>query len=190
MIRAGLVLTVLLAGEAMATELYRYHDSAGILVTADTIPPLAAADGYEIVNTQGQVLKVVKAQAPIATDAKSSALDQYLLASFRRVDEVSQRKQRKLRLLDRDIANLQNSLKSLVDRQEQLLAEAASSEMAGESVSADLRKKIQRAQLERTKLDRILAERQLDLAAIEDLYISYERRLTQLLAKQSASSSN
>ncbi|MDA9574441.1 hypothetical protein N9R52_02430 [Porticoccaceae bacterium] len=187
MIRAGLVLTVLLAGEAMATELYRYHDSAGILVTADTIPPLAAADGYEIVNTQGQVLKVVKAQAPIATDAKSSALDQYLLASFRRVDEVSQRK---LQLLDRDIANLQNSLKSLVDRQEQLLAEAASSEMAGESVSADLRKKIQRAQLERTKLDRILAERQLDLAAIEDLYIRYERRLTQLLAKQSASSSN
>ena len=99
-------------------------------------------------------------------------------------------KQRKLQLLDRDIANLQNSLKSLVDRQEQLLAEAASSEMAGESVSADLRKKIQRAQRERTKLDRILAERQLDLAAIEDLYISYERRLTQLLAKQSASSSN
>ena len=36
MIRAGLVLTVLLAGETMATELYRYHDSAGILVTADT----------------------------------------------------------------------------------------------------------------------------------------------------------
>ena len=34
MIRAGLVLTVLLAGEAMATELYRYYDSAGILVTA------------------------------------------------------------------------------------------------------------------------------------------------------------
>jgi len=67
---------------------------------------------------------------------------------------------------------------------------SANSEMAGESVSADLRKKIQRAQQERTKLDRILAERQLDLAAIEDLYISYERRLTQLLAKQSASSSN
>jgi hypothetical protein len=45
MIKAGLVLTLLLATEALATELYRYHDSAGTVVTADTIPPLAAATG-------------------------------------------------------------------------------------------------------------------------------------------------
>lgn len=184
MIRAGLVLTVLLAGEAMATELYRYYDSAGILVTADTIPPLAAADGYKIVNTQGQVLRVVKAQAPIDTDAQSNALDQYLLASFSRVDEVSQRKQRKLALLSRDTANLQNSLNSLIDRQEQLLTEAASSEMAGEPVSSELVQKIQQAQLERAELNKILADRQRDLAAIKALYISYEQRLAQLLANQ------
>jgi hypothetical protein len=184
MIKAGLVLTLLLATEAVATELYRYHDSAGTVVTADTIPPLAAADGYQIVNPQGQVLRVIKAQAPIDTEVDSSALDQYLLASFSQVDEVRQRKQRKLRLLARDITNVQNSLNSLIDRQERWLAEAASSEMAGAPISSDLQLKIQRAQLERAEMDKILADRQRELVAIEALYISYEQRLTLLLTRQ------
>ena len=59
MIRAGLVLTVLLVGEAMATELYRYHDSAGILVTADTIPPLAVefVVGRKMLNIKTEPLR-------------------------------------------------------------------------------------------------------------------------------------
>ena len=92
------------------------------------------------------MLRVIKAQAPIDTEVDSSALDKYLLASFSQVDEVRQRKQRKLRLLARDIANVQNSLNSLIDRQERWLAEAASSEMAGAPISSDLQQKIQRAQ--------------------------------------------
>lgn len=186
MTRAALVLTMLLAGNAVATELYRYYDSAGTLVTADTIPPLAAAEGYEILNAQGQVTRVIKAQAPINRDAESSALDQYLLASFSRFDEVSQRRQRKLQPLASEIANLQANLSAVIDTEQQLLAQAANSEMAGEPVSADLAQQIQRLQLARAKRAELLAGRQRDLAAIEALYISYEQRLTKLLAPPQA----
>ena len=37
MIKTALVRILLLANGAAAKELYRYHDSAGTLVTADTI---------------------------------------------------------------------------------------------------------------------------------------------------------
>ncbi|MGB0668733.1 MAG: hypothetical protein ACPHLL_03100 [Porticoccaceae bacterium] len=181
MTRAALVLTMLLAGNATATELYRYYNSAGMLVTADTIPPLAAADGYEILNAQGQVLRVVKTQAPIGKDAETSALDQYLLASFTSVDEVSERKQRKLKPLISEIANLRRSLSTVVETEQQLSAQAASSEMLGHSVSPELVQQIERKKRERAEWARLLAERQGDLAAIEALYHSYEQRLAKLL---------
>ena len=56
--------------------------------------------------------------------------------------------------------------------------------MAGAPISSDLQLKIQRAQLERAEMDKILADRQRELVAIEALYISYEQRLTLLLARQ------
>ena len=181
MTRVAMVLTMLLAGNAMATELYRYYDSAGTLVTADTIPPLAAAEGYEILNTQGQVIRVVKIQAPIGEDAEISALDQYLLASFSRVDEVSERKQRKLKPLVSEIANLRRSLTAVTETEQQLSAQAASSEMLGETVSPELVQQIETIKRQRAEWARLLAQRQSDLAAIDALYHSYEQRLTKLL---------
>ena len=180
MIKTVLLGILLLANGAAAKELYRYHDSAGTLVTADTISPLAAADGYQIVNEQGLVLRVIRAQQPINKDSDQSKRDQYLLASFSCVDEITQRKVRKLALLTRDSQNLQNNLNGLVARETALTNQAANSEMAGEPVSLTLVQQIDKAQIDRAEMQQVLADRQHDQGAIAALYSNYELRFRQL----------
>ena len=145
---------------------------------------MAAADGYEIVNENGHVLKVVRAQQPVSTDSQQSKQGQYLLPSYSGVTEITQRKERKLALLGWDIQNLQNNLNTLVVREETLLSEAASSEMAGKAAASGLVQQIDRAQLDRAEMQKMLVDRQHDLGVIEALYRSYEVRLSQLLADQ------
>jgi hypothetical protein len=91
-----------------------------------------------------------------------------------------------LQPLASEIANLQANLSAVIDTEQQLLAQAANSEMAGEPVSVDLAQQTQRLQLARAKRAELLAGRQRDLAAIEALYISYEQCLTKLLAPPQA----
>ncbi|MDG1312561.1 MAG: hypothetical protein P8P26_10950 [Porticoccaceae bacterium] len=98
--------------------------------------------------------------------------------------EITQRKERKLALLGWDIQNLQNNLNTLVVREETLLSEAASSEMAGKAAASGLVQQIDRAQLDRAEMQKMLVDRQHDLGVIEALYRSYEVRLSQLLADQ------
>ena len=181
MIKPVLLVALLLSSAAEAKELYRYRDSSGVLVTADTIPPLAAAEGYEIVNEQGRVLQVIVAQAPAANNVDQDKQDQYLLASFSRVSEIAKLKQRKLALLARDIDNLINNLTSLTAREDSLTAEGANMEMAGEEVSPDLLTRIAQTRAERAELEQTLTDRRRDRASIEALYDGYERRFMRLL---------
>jgi hypothetical protein len=181
MIKPVLLVVLLLVSAAEAKELYRYRDSAGVLVTADTIPPLAAAGGYEIVNGQGRVLQVIVAQAPSINSLDQDKQDQYLLASFSRVSEIAKLKQRKLALLARDIDNLANNLASLMVREFRLTAEGANMEMAGEEVSLDLLARIGQTRAERAELEQRLADRRRDRARIGALYDGYQQRFRQLL---------
>ncbi len=180
MTKLVLLVSLLLANIAVAEELYRYRDGAGIIVTADTIPPNAAVDGYEIVNEQGAVLETVKARQPAGINQGQSKQDQYLLASFSHVGEITRLKERKLALLARDIQNLSNNLSSLDAREENLVAEAANMEMAGEEVAADLLKQISQAHLDRAEVQKLLVNRKTDQLSIEAVYHGYEQRFREL----------
>lgn len=180
MTKPVLLLCLLLANIAVAEELYRYRDSAGIIVTADTIPPNAAVDGYEIVNEQGAVLETVQARQPVELDQDQTKQDQYLLASFSHVGEITRLKERKLALLARDIQNLRNNLSNLDIREENLVAEAANMEMAGEEVAAELTGQISQIRLDRAEVQKLLASRKTDRISIEALYRGYEQRFRQL----------
>lgn len=180
MTKPVLLLCLLLANIAVADELYRYRDSAGIIVTADTIPPNAVIDGYEVVNKQGTVLEAVQAWQPVEVDQNQIKQDQYLLASFSHVGEITRLKERKLALLARDIQNLRDSLSSLDVREESLVAEAANVEMAGEEVAVELMQQISQARLDRAEVKKLLVSRETDQHSIEALYRGYEQRFRQL----------
>lgn len=178
MTKPVLLLCLLLANIAVADELYRYRDSAGIVVTADTIPPNAVIDGYEVVNKQGTVLETVQAWQPVHQNQTKQ--DQYLLASFSHVGEITRLKERKLALLARDIQNLRDSLSSLDVREESLVADAANVEMAGEEVAVELMQQISQARLDRAEVKKLLVSRETDQQSIEALYRGYEQRFRQL----------
>lgn len=178
------LLTLLLIQGTAAEELYRYQDSSGITVTADTISPLAAAEGYEIVNELGQVLRVVMAQPVVLTDVEQRMQDRYLLSSFSQVAEITQLKNRKLALLAREIENLKNNLHSLQVRAQTYIRDAAHREMAGEAVPEALRQQISQLGHDAAELQNILSTRQADETALTLRYRHYEERLRQLKGVQ------
>lgn len=186
MTKAILLLAMVVSHWAAAAELYRYRDSAGLLVTSDTLSPQAAANGYEIVNQQGRVLRVLSPKVLQPQSTGQSEQDQYLLSSFSKVDEISVLKNRKLELLARDIQHLQNNLKGLLTREELVFQEAVNSEMAGELVSPTIRNRLTQVQKSRHETRQLLEDRQKDQRTTTDLYNYYEQRFAELLSQQTS----
>lgn len=121
MIKTVWLLLLLVTPWVAAKELYRYQDSAGLMVTSDTLSPEAAANGYDIVNEQGRVLQRLGPRPLQSQSSEQSEQDQYLLSSFSKVDEISVLKNRKLELLARDIKHLLSNIKGLMTREDQSL---------------------------------------------------------------------
>ena len=82
MIKTVWLLLLLVTPWVAAKELYRYQDSAGLMVTSDTLSPEAAANGYDIVNEQGRVLQRLGPRPLQSQSSEQSEQDQYLLSSF------------------------------------------------------------------------------------------------------------
>lgn len=68
--RCSLLLGLLLPVVAGATELYRYVDDKGTTVLSrQGVPPEHISKGYEVLNDQGRVVKVIP-PAPSAEEMK------------------------------------------------------------------------------------------------------------------------
>lgn len=173
---------------AYGANLYRYTDAKGVRVTADTIPPQAAELGYEVVTQTGRVVSVVaptpkKSDLPQGGDATiNSHDDQYLLTSFSAVEEISNLKERKLKLLKLDMENLQQNLQGLFDRERALHTEASNLELSGRTVSDALKKRLQDVREEQLGMQRVLQDRQEEYRQIEQKYDGYILRFRELQA--------
>ncbi|MDG2501750.1 MAG: hypothetical protein P8M77_05095 [Porticoccaceae bacterium] len=186
MTKAVWLLLLLAAPWVAAKELYRYKDSAGLLVTSDMLSPEAAVNGYDAVNEQGRVLKTLRPQHLPPQGSEQSEQDQYLLSSFSQVDEISVLKRRKLELLARDILHLQNNIKGLDAREELILQEAVNMEMAGETVSQSILDRLAKIKKSRHEVLQLLEERQEDQRTTSALYQYYEQRFAELLNQQTS----
>ena len=186
MIKTVWLLLLLVTPWVAAKELYRYQDSAGLMVTSDTLSPEAAANGYDIVNEQGRVLQRLGPRPLQSQSSEQSEQDQYLLSSFSKVDEISVLKNRKLELLARDIKHLLTNIKGLMTREDQIAQEAVNMEMAGEPVSQSILAQIAQVQKSRQEIEQLLSDRQQDQRTIADLYQYYEQRFRELLSQQTS----
>ncbi len=186
MTRAVLFLLLLVTPWVTAKELYRYQDNAGLQVTSDTLSPEAAINGYEVINEQGRVLRISKPQRLPIQSSQQSEQDQYLLSSFSSVDEISVLKNRKLRLLARDIQHLQNNIKGLVAREGLILQEAVNMEMAGELVSQSILDRLAQVQKSRREIQQLLEDREEDRRSTNARYLFFEQRFAELLNQQTS----
>ena len=203
MIRVGLLLTFFLwSGLSQAALYYRYTNNDGQLVIGQSVPAEFAALGYEVLNAQGRVIKVVPRalteeelaareahQERQREKADQLLRDRKLLNIFSSPEDAERARDRKLEALDVYINVTQGNIIKLKNDYSQAQAQAAQLERAGEKVPQYLLDKLTSlsrqmdkakqsiAQKEQEK-DQIRAEYQKDVVRLREL--SEQRRLDQM----------
>lgn len=191
LIRCSLLLGLLLPVLAGAAELYRYTDDKGTTVLSrQGVPPEHIARGYEVLNDQGRVVRVVP-PAPSAEEmqrlaeekAKASS-DAQLLRLYSTPEDVERARQRKLTELDGLVAVARGNLQGVRIQQANLQSQAADHERAGREVPAHLLAKIDSQKAEQERLLGDIARYQ---AAREQANASFDHdrdRLSELLSRK------
>lgn len=161
-IRSGLLLLVgVIAVSTAQAELYRYVDDKGVVVlNRQGVPPQHIGKGYEVLNDQGRVVRVVPpaptpAERQRLLEAKAQASsDAQLLRLYASVEDVERAKLRKLSELDSVIGITRGNLQSLRTQQENLQSQAADHERAGRTVPKQLLTQIDNLSKEQASLRR------------------------------------
>lgn len=138
---------------------YRWKDASGVVHFSDTIPSSALAGGYDIVDTQGMVVRHVdreltpaERRAAAAVAARDAAArraarqlqleDSRMLAAYPTDKDLQQSQQAQLQQIQADITSLETNLRSQEDSLTELLAHAADLEHAGQPIPPYVNKRI------------------------------------------------
>ena len=146
------LLGAMLATQALAVEpkgssveLYRYvDDKGGIVIDRQGVPSEYIGKGYEVLNDQGRVIRVVPpAPTPAEiqqrkADAARANSDAQLLRLYTSVQDVDLARDRKLTELDALSSVSKGNLQALKSQHATLQARAADQERAGRQVPAEL----------------------------------------------------
>lgn len=153
--------TVLLLPGFVQAELYRYVDDKGITVISRLgVPPGFVGRGYEILNDQGRVIRVV-APAPTAEEWEliqaqriQAKNDEKLLKLYSSVEDLDLALKRKLAEIDSVISVTRGNLQSARAQRASLQSQAADYERTGADVPAHLLTQIADLQDEQDRLQR------------------------------------
>lgn len=191
LIRSVLLFGLLLPVAAGATELYRYVDDQGVTVLSrQGVPPEFIGNGYEVLNDQGRVIKVI-APAPsaeemqrlLAEKARASS-DVQLLRLYSSPEDVDRARERKLVELDGLIGVARGNLQSARTQQANLQSQAADYERAGRVVPEHLLTQIDNQKDEQQRLQKDI-ERYRDLRQRAEASFAADRaRLGELLGER------
>lgn len=143
--RRTLWLGLLLPLWASASELYRYTNAQGVtVIDRQGVPSEFIGKGYEVLNDQGRVVRVVPpAPTPdemkkLLADRERAKSDAQLLRLYSSPEDVDRARTRKLSELDGLIGVANGNLQSVRQQQANLQKQAADQERAGQSVSEQL----------------------------------------------------
>ncbi|OEC36917.1 protein of unknown function [Pseudomonas cuatrocienegasensis] len=189
-IRVCLLLGLLLPLAAGAAELYRYTDAQGITVLSrQGVPPEFIGKGYEVLNDQGRVVRVVP-PAPTAEEMKRllaekarASTDAQLLRLYTSPDDVDRARTRKLAELDGLISVARGNLQSVRIQQANLQSQAADHERAGREVPAHLLAQIDNQKAEQQSLQGEIKRYQAARKEAEAAFMADRDRLVELLQR-------
>lgn len=142
-------------------DLYRYVDDKGVVVLdRHGVPSQYIGKGYEVLNEQGRVIRVVQAaptaqerQLLLEAEARANS-DLQLLRLYASVQDVERAKKRKLAELDGVIGIARSNLQALHTQQDNLQSQAANHERAGREVPESLLVQIGNLKKEQASLQR------------------------------------
>ena len=142
--------------QANEVTLYRYTNDEGVKVINSSIPAKYAQNGYEIINTSGEVLKRVAA-APSQDDIDKANEEREILNTYNllkrrysKLEDIERAKTRRLENIDTSIVILKGAISNLELNIKELVQRAAEQERAGRQVHKSLLKQLKdtRAELE------------------------------------------
>ncbi|SDT07027.1 DUF4124 domain-containing protein [Pseudomonas oryzae] len=157
-----LLLAGLLAMSTAQAEVYRYVNRQGVVaLDRQGVPPEYVANGYEVLDEEGRVLRVVP-PAPSAEELarraaaqRQAAFDADLLQRYASAADLEWAQVRRLRDLDALARIAQSNLEASRLRLQETERQAAERQRAGQALAPELL--AQREQLQREE-QRLLAE--------------------------------
>lgn len=150
---------------AADSYLYRYENEQGVKVIHHTIPPEFAQQGYEIISSRGQLVRVVPpapSDSDIVREERERELrEQYTILKRRysSPDDIESAKHRRLKNINTNIAILRSNISGINTRIDNLMSRAADMERAGRKVSQNILQQIKDARAELAVAEGSLAGR-------------------------------
>lgn len=128
---------------------FRYVNSEGVTVRSDVLSGEALEHGYDVLDLQGNIVRSVEARLDDEekarrreelvqkriTESESDSRDRYLLASFSTVEEIADRKERRLSIISREINQIERTIETNTSQYDKQRERAANIERAGGKVT-------------------------------------------------------
>ena len=184
------ILLVLTATDRVeAREMYRYINDKGNTDIDYQVPPEYVHKGYEVLNEEGVVLRVVprelteeekaawSEQERVEAEARAEQerlrqWDESLLLRYSSVEDIEAARERALRDLRIRLSILKGNKRSLKQQVENYQTQAAAQERAGRAVDMALLTTIEDLQEQIASADRSIVDRQQE---IEQVAATYQR---------------
>lgn len=185
-----LLLLGLLGAATAQADLYRYVDDKGVVVLdRHGVPPQYIGKGYEVLNDQGRVTRVVppaptpeERQRLLEAQARATS-DAQLLRLYASVKDVERAQARKLSELDAVIGITRGNLQSLRTQQANLQSQAAGHERAGREVPKPLLTQIDNLSREQASLRRDIERYKSARKRAEVSFAQERQRVAELLGQ-------
>ena len=185
---------LLMLGAAMnadAGQLYRYINDNGVTVLDRSVPPQFVGRGYEVLDMDGRVKKVIPAalspeerQAQRAAEQEQQrqrSADETLLRLYSSVADLDRAHTRQVQQIEALIATAEAGLLTLRSQRDDVQSRAASQERAGREVDAQLLRQLDSIDAERRRLERQIAAHRAEIETVNAAFASRRERLAQLL---------
>ena len=196
---AAITIVLLLApSAAMAANLYRYTNAEGITVVDYQVPADFVGQGYEILNRDGVVIRVVpraltgeekkvlnaQQELEAAASAEEQRLrewDESLLLRYSTIEDIEAAQDRALGELRIRLNILKSNKRSLKLQVEKLQAQAADLERSGKEVDMTRIIGIEDIQGEIESTDRSITDRTREIEEVSEAYRKDIERFSMLL---------
>jgi hypothetical protein len=189
------ILSLVLAGASAAVQadLYRYVDHRGVTVLDSRVPPEFVANGYEVLDTQGRVKRVVPAalsreEHEAARQAKAEqerqlAADQTLLRLYSSLEDLDRAHRRHVAQIETLIGTSQGNLTALARQRENLELRAAAQQRAGREVDESLLTEMAQIEAEDNRLRQLVERKTREIDEVNERFALQRERLAALLGK-------
>ncbi len=180
----GALVLALATSAFAAPKLYRYRNHEGVVVVGYQVPADLIKGGYEVLNDEGMVIKVVPREltrkeleakdaqrkleeAAAAEQARLREWDENLLLRYSTVLDIEAARNRALQDLRIRVSILKGNRRSLKQKVENLQSDAADMERRGMIVDVERLRSIEQMQEEIAATDRAIAEREREIDEVQ-----------------------